>query len=111
MATALPSVAPKRHHACWHKRSHDHPKYHVGALERVEWKAGRAEDEARGLLTFMQNTNASYNDMVSLITVSDGEYKALCAWARDKPTTAVKINDMMRFREKVLLRFNGMLGL
>ena len=61
----------------------------------------------------MQNTNASYGDtwFRFLITVSDGEYKALCAWARDKPTTAVKINDMMRFREKVLLRFNGMLGL
>jgi|HubBroStandDraft_4_1064222.scaffolds.fasta_scaffold195135_1 hypothetical protein len=114
MATTLPSLPPKRHqrHAPWRKqRSHDDPKYRIGSLEAVQWKVGSAEAEARSLLVFMRNTNASYSDMVQLITLTDGEYKALCEWAGDKPTIAVKIDDMMVFREKVLLHFKGMLEL
>ena len=75
------------------------------AAQVVEWTVGRPEEEARSLLLMMQRTGATMEDMVALITVSDGEYAELVEWSEQKPGLAGALDSVMVYRDEVLKYF------
>lgn len=101
MSTSI--AAPRRHNATEKKTPGN-------ACEPIAWSVPRAEDEARALLTCMQRTNATLEEMIGLICVSDREYLELCEWAADNPPIAGQIDSMMAFRQRVLLHFQALVA-
>lgn len=115
MATAVASVgASKRHrhrpHAAWRKRrslEKDNLPGHPNVAS--QWAVPSIESEVRALLTYMQRTRATAQEMYELIGVTDREYLELCQWAADKPTIAGALDSMMIYRDEILKRFKALI--
>lgn len=108
MATALPSIAPKRHRATWRKH-----RRHLQTVkcESMLWAVPRVADEAHCLYEFMQRNGRTVEEMVALIAVSDSEYRQLVLWAESRPAIAARLDDMMKFRDDVLRAFRVLVEL
>jgi hypothetical protein len=99
MATASSSLARERKHVRTPK------------CESPSWATGSAAAEARSLIALMKNSGATPEQIISLISVSDAEYRSLCTWAGDKPVIAARLNDVMEFRHRVLQAFRVLVEL
>lgn len=89
----------------YRKRSHDDDKYHIGE----SWSVGRVEDEAKCLYQYMRRNNTTVEEMVALICVSDREFAELTAWVNARPAIAGKLDEILSFRQRVLVYFKAML--
>jgi hypothetical protein len=105
MATSLARIAPKRQQSPWRKRR-DYQK--DNPADNGPEARPTAESEARSLLTYMRRTGATVEQMVSLICVSDGEFRALTEWANRNLGDACRIDETLRYRDEVLKHFKSL---
>lgn len=74
------------------------------------WRTGSPREEARALFRMIGRNGDGVETLRQLIGVNDRELAELRAWAAcTSPTIAVRIENMLRFRNAVLVEFDRLL--